>query len=279
MDTKTAKPDPIEVVAQTLRTRGQLTAAAIAEETGMAYSTVTPKLRALEDAVRAERVKINGRTFWRLTTAPAQAPTADSGDTASVPDANIDTTTTTEPPPPAEAAPTTTDDGTSDPGHTTDADPTPTPDAASPADTPDRGPDAPAGTPAANPAPDPAPASEPTATAPGDQASGDSASAAHPTPEPAPGTSAADGTNRRPSGALGSTALRVMRANPDTPYKVTELARLIDRADAADGHTYPKASPGAVVLVCDRLVGQGYAIKVVEKPATYQLAATPPANP
>ena len=69
-----------------------------------------------------------------------------------------------------------------------------------------------------------------------------------------------------------------MQANPDTPYKVTELARLIDQADADDGHPYPKASPGAVVLACDRLVDRGNLTKVSEKPATYQFATAQPAK-
>ncbi|MCW6007701.1 helix-turn-helix domain-containing protein, partial [Micromonospora sp. CPCC 205371] len=79
MDTKTAKPDPTEVVAETLRACGDLTAAALAEKIGMGYSTVTAKLRTLEDAGRAGRVQANGRTFWRLTTPPAQAPAVEAG--------------------------------------------------------------------------------------------------------------------------------------------------------------------------------------------------------
>ncbi|ROO63009.1 hypothetical protein EDC02_5019 [Micromonospora sp. Llam0] len=272
MDTKVARPDPIDVVAEALRAFGDLTAAAVAEKTAMAYSTVTPKLRALEDAGRAERLKANGRTFWRLTPPPAaHAPGTDagpdSGGTTGGPDAGHVDPTTTATPTPTQAVPAVTGVDTGDHGHAAGTDETPTPDTAQPADAdahtaplaPDPDPD---------PTPDTAPESEPTdAAPPTDRASGDSAKV----PEPA----SADGKPRRPAGALGRTALRIMQTNPDTPYKVTELGRLIDQADAADGHTYPKASPGAVVLACDRLVDQGDAHKVVEKPATYQFAAKP----
>lgn len=279
MDARATRPDPIEVVAEALRAFGDLTAAAIAEKTGMGYSTVTPKLRALEDAGRAERAKTNGRTFWRLTTPAAQAPAAeaspdtDSGDTADVPHGDVDPATTTEPPTLAEAVPAVTD---ACDGDTAGTDATPTPYAARAADDADNEAATPADTPAADPAPDPAPEPEPTAAAPGDQPGGDRAPAVQPVPGTAPATASADGKTRRPPGALAGTALRIMQANPATPYKVTELGRLIDQADTADGHDYPKASPGAVVLACDRLVDRGDATKVVEKPAAYQFATAQP---
>jgi hypothetical protein len=276
VDTQAAKPDPIEVVAEALRAFGDLTAGAIAEKTGMAYSTVTPKLRTLRDAGRAEPVKTNGRTFWRLTTPPVQASAVEAGpDTSNVDtDGEPDPAATTEPPTPAEAVPTVTDANTSDHDRTAGTDATPTTDATQPADEADSAEATPADPPAPDPAPDAAPESEPTAVAPSDQASGDGA----PAPQTAPDTSPADGKTRRPPGALARTALHIMQANPDTPYKVTELGRLIDQADAADGHQYPNASPGAVVLACDRLVDRGDAAKVVEKPATYQVAAAQPAK-
>ena len=281
MDTQPAKPDPIEVVAEALRAFGDLTAGAIAEKTGMAYSTVTPKLRTLRDAGRAEPVKTNGRTFWRLTTPPVQASAVEAGpdtsnvDTDGAPDGDVVPAATTKPPTLAEAVPTVTDADTSDHDPPAGTDATPTTDATQPADEADSAEATPADPPAPDPVPDAAPESEPTAAAPGEQTSGDGA----PAPQTAPDTSPADGKTRRPSGALARTALRIMQANPDTLYKVTELGRLIDQADVADGHNYPKASPGAVVLACDRLVDRGNATKVSEKPATYQFAAAQPANP
>ncbi|GLI00691.1 winged helix-turn-helix domain-containing protein [Phytohabitans aurantiacus] len=282
MDTKAAKPDPIEVVAQALRD-SDLTAAAIAKKTGMGYSTVTPKLRALEDAGRAARVKDNGRTVWRLTTPPAQesavnaSPAPESGDTAGTHDA-ARTTTTTEPPPTSEATPVITEADTSDPDQSAGTDVTP-PNPATAAGDANNTQATPTDTTVANQAPDPQQQLGPTTGTASDQADGDATPAEQPTPDTTTPTAPADSKTRRPPGALARTALRIMQTNPDTPYKVTDLGRLIDQTDNADGHTYPKASPGAVVLACDRLVDGGNATKVLEKPATYQLAATQPANP
>jgi hypothetical protein len=61
-----------------------------------------------------------------------------------------------------------------------------------------------------------------------------------------------------------------MQANPQTAYKVGEMANLIDQAD--EGKGYPKASPGAVVLALNTLADGGQAKQVSDKPATYQLA-------
>jgi hypothetical protein len=89
MDRQSGRSDPVEVVAAAIAALGEDTAANIAARAGMAYSTVTPKLRALEDAGRAERVKRDGRTLWQLT---ADATTQDhtaradtSGDAAAGP--------------------------------------------------------------------------------------------------------------------------------------------------------------------------------------------------
>ncbi len=60
---------------------------------------------------------------------------------------------------------------------------------------------------------------------------------------------------------------------------MTDLARLIDMADDADGRNYKIASPGAVVLACERLVDRGYMTKVNERPATFKFAKALPANP
>jgi hypothetical protein len=261
MDTKTTKPDPLELIVAALRACGDLTAAAIGDKIGMAYSTVTPKLRKLEDDGRAERLKDNGRTLWRLTTS-AQAP-ADSGDAEDVPDGDP---ATAPPLVPADALPETTDAATCGYGDPADTDPSGT---TAPDDDADNA-DASADPPAPESAPQPAAAN--------DQANGDSA----PTPQPAataPATPPEGDRIRRPSGALDRTAMRVVQANPDTEYKVTDLARLIDKADDADGRNYKIASPGAVVLACERLVDRGHMTKVKERPATFKFAKALPANP
>jgi hypothetical protein len=283
MGKKAAKPDPVEVIAEALRAFGELTAANVAEKVGMAYPTVTPKLRALEEAGRAERVKNNGQTFWRLVTATAQAPEitadpdTDSGAATDRPDTGTDPNETTAPPAATgaeEPLPALTDPGTGDrePADAPDSAPTDPADAA--ADT--------AGAPTVAPAPEtaqaPSPEPEPATTTANDPTGGDGADAAQPATDSTPASPAA-GKTRRPPGALDRTAMRVAQSNPDREFKVTEMARLIDQADAADGHHYPTASPGAVVLSCDRLVEGGYLTKVNEKPATYKFAKALPANP
>ena len=50
-------PDPLETVATALTAVGPMTAGQLAEHLGIAYSTLTPRLRQLETAGRAERVK------------------------------------------------------------------------------------------------------------------------------------------------------------------------------------------------------------------------------
>ncbi|MCW6004322.1 hypothetical protein K1W54_06965, partial [Micromonospora sp. CPCC 205371] len=176
--------------------------------------------------------------------------------------------------PPPDGAPGGAGGGPSDRGRPGGPDAAPATGAAQAADNADSATAVPARTPPDFPAPGP----EPAAAAPSARANS-GGPAPQPARESAPAASPADGRTRRPPGALERTALRIMQANPDTPYKVTALGRLIDLADAADGHSYPKASPGAVVLVCDRLVDKGTAIKIIERPATYQFAAAQPAKP
>jgi len=144
-----SKPDTIEVTVAAMDRLGEATAAAIAAEAGFAYSTVTPKLRSLEDAGRAERLRTDeGRTLWRLI--PADQ-TADA--------------------PPAREVDTT-------PG---EADDEPTPAVSTEASTTDDGGDAAdAGDPAGDAQPDTAEA-EPAPTPPGvDLANGDGADTAQP---------------------------------------------------------------------------------------------------
>ncbi|MEV6931384.1 hypothetical protein AB0M46_43770, partial [Dactylosporangium sp. NPDC051485] len=85
---------------------------------------------------------------------------------------------------------------------------------------------------------------------------------------------------RRASGELDRSILAILRAQPDRAFKVSELCRLIDKADEGTG--LPKASPGAVVLSGQRLERQGLAA-AAEHPVSFQLAAdtgaTDPAGP
>ena len=256
MDRATGKSDPVEAVAAAITALGEDTAAKIAARAGMAYSTVTPKLRALEDSGRAERIKRDGRTLWRMTTDPT---TQDHAAAITVSDA------------PGHA------------GHDTDRDNTPPIQGVNAADPPTgivvdatetpAGPPGPAKDKAAAPAEAgiAAPADHTNLAAPAKPASHERADGAADEAQPADApTPSAGRKTRRAPGELGRTALAIMQANPDTAYKVGELAKLIDRAD--EGRNYPKASPGAVVQVLDALSDTGKATKVSDRPATYQLA-------
>lgn len=276
MAQKSTKTDPVEVVADVLRAFGEDTAANVANKAGVAYSTVTPKLRKLEATGRAERVNRDGRAYWRLVTPTAPTPdTAKPGDGTDTADRDSttgeDTAATGEAPEPVNERPEPTQPEPTQPEPTDSDDarideggvPEPVGDHAQPGG----GPDATSTAAAAVEAPDPAPSPESgtPAAEPRNATSSDG-------PEPRP--AAAEGEKiRRPAGALDRTALRVLQQDPDAVFKVTELARRIDQMDAADGHNYPTASPGAVVLAGDRLVDRGDAAKVSEKPVAYQLAA------
>ena len=61
----------------------------------------------------------------------------------------------------------------------------------------------------------------------------------------------------------------IMRGNGVSAQCCWIDRKLIDKANK--GQDVSKASPGAVVLACQRLVTKGKAILAVEKPATFQL--------
>jgi ATP dependent DNA ligase domain len=69
------KPDPVEAAATALAAVGPVTAAQLASHLGVAYPTITPRLRRLETDGRAERIKEpgTGRTLWH-TTPPTTPP-------------------------------------------------------------------------------------------------------------------------------------------------------------------------------------------------------------
>jgi hypothetical protein len=73
---------------------------------------------------------------------------------------------------------------------------------------------------------------------------------------------------RRGKGQLPGEVLSVMRANPATTYKVSEMAALVD------------ASPGATYQAMTKLVNVGSATLIAERPATFGLTSPPtPRNP
>lgn len=321
--TNTAAPAPlvpsVAKVLAALHRLGEATAAAIATEAGLGYSTTTPKLRTLETAGLAEPSRNDtGRSLWRLTdtgrahveqgehdepapesstsdvdtvtTAADLEPRGDdtqvAGDAAGQdhdehpaaeipadgqPDAAQEQASPAAgdveaaPDEAAEAEDTETDHGDDDdrsaadpdvPGATDDTDPaTGTMPAANDTDvrpaTPDGGP---AGGATDSTTGDPAP--EAPAATPATEAAGDSAQ---------PST-------RRASGSLRGAVLDILEANPGQQYKVSELCKLVDRANEGTGAK--KASAGAVHNAAVKLVGTGRAVLAAEKPATFALADT-----
>ncbi len=266
----TAKTDSgAEAVAAAIGRLGGVdaaaTAAAIAAEAGVAYSTTNKKLRALTDAGRAESFDGPGnRTRWRLTDNALTAMAA-----AGQPDDDGQTVVTA---PPAEqtARPHVTvtpadfadqladeagtpaepdggkptDAATADGAQTADGVDTtavPAVDAASHADTGVR----------TAPAPDQGP----------DQA----------TDQPA-AEQAGPATVRRSAGTLPGAVLGILAAHPERQYTVGELCKLI--TEASEGTGAAQASRGAVANAATKLVGQRRAEQTVERPATYQLAPT-----
>ncbi|MDG4834156.1 hypothetical protein O7627_33365 [Solwaraspora sp. WMMD1047] len=74
MTDSTSNPSTLERVLTALAEHGPATAASIGESIGVAYSTTTPKLRELENAGHAERIRTAQRTtLWQLTPAGAAA--------------------------------------------------------------------------------------------------------------------------------------------------------------------------------------------------------------
>ena len=263
-----SKPDTIEVAVAAMERLGEATAAAIATEAGFAYSTVTPKLRALEDAGRAERLRTDeGRTLWRLI------PADQAADAPATPDADVAVVVETmpggladEPAPPVSVEATTTDDGDDD-AETADPAADDQPDAAPDTTQPDDGPEPAATTHEATTVrDDAAEAAEPDDEQP--DTAPDTA-VAEPTPKPtadqttdqAADDGAEPATTRRGKGALREQVLTLLREHPDTAYKVGELSKLLDGA-----------SQGAIANALHKLVGEATVTQTVERPATFQAA-------
>jgi hypothetical protein len=259
---------------------GEATAAEVAEQAGLGYSTTTPKLRAWEDSGQAERRTDDGRTLWRLTPA-GRAATAAPTDRHSTTDGTaIDAPApdigAAEPPAapaaPAEPIPT---DPTGEPEPIAGSDRT---DRDDPGD--DRSPSG------ADGADGTAAAEDTDAVAPtGAELIGrhDSEQRNEPPAEPAPPPSdpaASTGEGearpvRRTAGSMRAAILDICEAQPDRQFKVGELCRLIDAANAANAGTgASKASQGAVYNAATKLAAAGALTQTVEKPATFQLTAS-----
>src|SRR6266545_2967923 len=248
----TATTDPVEAIAAAIGRLGQATPGEIAADAGVAYSTTNKKLRDLAAAGRAEKFTADdNRTLWRLTD-PAASGVKGSDPAAAVPSGTDRAPAVPDEPDPADADTGNPDTSSLDTGSVdAAAADEPTTDTAGeagqePADT---------GQPATQASSDPAHEDDPRADAP----------ATPPQPEPAGPAKA-----RRASGTLDGAVLDILEPHPDRGFKVSELCKLIDKAN--EGSDAAKASPGAVVLAAQRLARKGKAVLVVEKPATFQLA-------
>ncbi|MGC5387603.1 MarR family transcriptional regulator [Micromonospora chalcea] len=318
--TDTAAPAPlapsVEKVLAALHRLGEATAAAIATDAGLGYSTTTPKLRTLHTAGLAEPTRSDtGPTLWRLTDAgrahteqgghgePAAEPATRDTDTPgtsaghgpigddrqgtgeaddkdgddrpaveaaggqpnalqeSASSAPGDADAVAEAA--AEAEGTDTEHGDDNASSTAELEVPIAADSISQATR---------ATSAANDAdtepatPDGLPAGAATGSTTGEPFT--EAPAAPPTTQTA--GEAAQALTRRASGTLRGAILDVLEANPGRQYKVSELCRLVDRANEGTGAK--KASAGAVHNAAVKLVGTGRAVLVAEKPATFALA-------
>ncbi|MFB9238178.1 MarR family transcriptional regulator [Plantactinospora siamensis] len=302
----TPQPAPsVAKVLTALHRLGEATAAAIAAEAGLGYSTTTPKLRTLETAGLAEPTRDErGRSLWRLTdTGRAHAEQGDEHgqrrpepalrDTAAEPGPRGDNPQETgegngqdhdqrpaseapadrqpedaqEPAPPApsdvEAAPdeaTETDDDESVDGGDSSRS---TAEPEVPVTTDDTDPAT--ATPSVNEA-DPGPAAPEVSAA---STRTDSSATQAPTASPAT-DAAGDAPTRRASGSLRGAILDILEANPGQQYKVSELCKLVDRANEGTGAK--KASAGAVHNAAMKLVESGRLVLAAEKPVTFALA-------
>ncbi|MEU7617274.1 winged helix-turn-helix domain-containing protein [Micromonospora rifamycinica] len=285
---QTATPSALDRVAAALTALGQDSAAAIAERAGVGYSTATKRLRLLEEAGQAETFRADdGRTLWRQPTNPSTRH--DDGD----PSASTTATDHPEPDYPCEPSPpqeqfasTVVEEGPGDeatsgppdgvfsPTTHAEADQPPSQDAPTRSDTGDSEhpytpthDDTPAGT------------GEGTAGSADetkfgqvlDPVGSDDSGVAGGLGEAASAT--AGGKQRRSKGSLRGAIRDVLEAHPGQALRTSQLCRAVDEANAGSGAA--KASAGAVVNAVHKLVVDGLAVQVVERPAAFQLAPHP----
>jgi hypothetical protein len=284
----------LEKVLTALAALGQATAAKVGESVGIAYSTTTPRLRELESAGQAEKIRTNsGTTLWQLTAAGTAAvaaisdrPNESAGEPTPAPtDAGPDDPDEAAgDSPPASAEQPDSDDPTDGPASNTDE-----PDQVEP-DTPigkidGKGKD-PAGAGAGTVAAGEDDAGTGAET--NDHGDAQSATPEPPAPEATEADTAADpadasdpsvneaqtskrrkpGRPRRGKGELRNEVLTLLQKNPDTSYKVAEICKLLDKAN--EDADVNKASAGAVSNDLDKLVGEGSVQRLDGKVATYQ---------
>jgi len=285
-----------EAVAAAIGRLGQATAAAIAAEADVPYSTTNKKLRILKETGRAETFDgPDNHTLWRLTntvgtadnrtgqpdpdgsqaaaTAPPAAQAA-AGPHVTVVPAELFGQLTDEPSRSAEPRSEPTD-ATADAATMADAgdqmveaiDGTAGQPVVVPADGVEPGPDDDSATAVQNDGP----AGPPDGAADIDEAgdntrdnTGDDGS-----DQPA---KQAPRAAKRAGGTLRGAIFDILEANPDRQYKVGELCKVIDAANAGTGAA--KASQGAVANALDTLSRKGTVTRTVDRPATFQL--TPP---
>ena len=319
--TDTAAPAPlapsVEKVLAALHRLGEATAAAIATDAGLGYSTTTPKLRTLHTAGLAEPTRSDtGPTLWRLTDAgrahteqgghgePAAEPTTrdtdtpgtsaghgpigddrqgtgeaddkDGDDRPAVEAAGGQPNALQESASPApgdadavaeaaaEAEGTDTQHGDDNARSTAELEVPIAADSIGQA----TGATSAANDAAAKPAtPDGLPAGTTTDSTTGEPST--EAPAARPTTQTT--GEAAQTPTRRASGSLRGAILDVLEANPGRQYKVSELCKLVDRANEGTGAK--KASAGAVHNAAVKLVGTGRAGQVAAAPPPVAPAA------
>ncbi|MEU8607759.1 hypothetical protein AB0C29_07145 [Actinoplanes sp. NPDC048791] len=249
---------------------GEATAAAIAQHAGLAYSTVTPKLRAWETSGHAEKYRhaATNQTLWRLTPAGRAATGTQGQDHAPPTDTeapqtsdDADRATTSPPTEPAPFDRPTTEPDTNPPHTGTECAEGPDLAAAQPVPPPITAADA-----------DPQPV-EPAHDSSSDDAmphdSGDDAAASNDSGAETPPPVA---KRKRPAGALEASVLAILHHRPDETFTVNDLRKLVDNADHGTG--YPAASAGAIANALTKLTGKGHIDTVQEKPATFQAAPT-----
>ena len=210
-----AKPDPVEAAAVALADVGPVTAAQLASHLGVAYPSITPRLRRLETDGLAERIKEpgTGRTLWHTspTTPPAPGQPNDPGNPGGPADRAPDETTNHTR---SEAAP--------DVGDTAD-DPF-TPDSA------------------AQPHAEPARSAEPVADTPSTDEGFST------------GTAVRDKPARRRNGSIATDILAVMRADPDARFKVSNLSTALPgtSAGAIANSLHKLVIDGSITQVCEK---------------------------
>ncbi|WBB78569.1 winged helix-turn-helix domain-containing protein [Micromonospora sp. WMMD882] len=286
---QTSPPSALDRIAAALAELGQDTAAAIAQQAGVGYSTATKRLRLLEEAGRAEAFRADdGRTLWRQ---PANATA--SGDSGAPPPAattaaDPERDNPTRPPAPEQDTGTAVaaGPGGQPAGDLPDGGPSPAPQAGleqpSTQDAPRQPEDSRSGPAATAIDGDATAARAEDGAAAENQGQADSgqdpdlagsnASVVASGPEDAANAPAGGKPPRRSKGSLRGAIRDVLVAHPGRPLRISQLCKAIDAAHEGSGSA--RASAGAVVNAVHKLVADGVAVQVAERPAAFQLAAT-----